>query len=237
MPRIGLRILLYHAVGTPIKDDTRRLFTISPELFEAHMMDLSENKKNEIVGLKDDFNLKQGSGIAVTFDDGYRDNLTVAAPVLAKYRIPFTVFITTSYIQSNLEPYLSKEDVRMLSEKPYVTIGSHGVSHMPLPECNDRELINELESSKHYLEDLTGKEITMIAYPHGRINKRVVDAASEAGYKIGATSCININSSTQDVRMLNRSCILSSDSLRIFRQKLHGDWDCYRWRQKFFSPT
>jgi peptidoglycan/xylan/chitin deacetylase (PgdA/CDA1 family) len=230
--RKGLRVLLYHAVGTPIKEDKRKLFTISSELFETHMMELSQYKENKIVELNDTLNMEQGSGIAITFDDGYRDNLTVATPILEKYRIPFAVFITTSYVQSHLQPYLIEEDVRMLSEKPYVSIGSHGVSHISLTQCNKRELKNELESSKHYLEDLTGKEITMISYPHGCINKRVLDAASEAGYRIGASSCFNINRLTQDKLMLCRTNILCSDTLRIFRQKIHGDWDWYKWWQQ-----
>jgi len=232
-PRKGLRILLYHAVGTPIKEDLRNLFTISPELFEAHMAELSQYKETPIIGLADTLNEKQKQGIAVTFDDGYRDNLTVAAPILERYRIPFTVFITTAYIRSNAHPYLSEVDVRALSEKRNVTIGSHCATHIPLTECDDGQLRNELESSKHYLEDLTGKEITMISYPHGCVNRRVLDAVANVGYKIGASSCFNINNPSQDSFMLCRTCILGSDSARIFRQKLHGDWDWYRWRQTF----
>lgn len=229
-PRKGLRILLYHAVGTSIKEDIRNLFSISPELFEAHMAELSQYKETSIIGLNNSINQKQRHRVAVTFDDGYRDNLTVAAPILERYQIPFTVFISTAYIRSCTHPYLSEAEVRMLSEKPNVTIGSHGVSHVPLTECSQEKLRDELESSKHYLEDLTGKEITTISYPHGRVSKRVLDAVTNAGYKIGASSIFNINDSSQDNLMLCRTCILGSDSVRIFRQKLHGDWDWCRWR-------
>jgi peptidoglycan/xylan/chitin deacetylase (PgdA/CDA1 family) len=232
-PRKGLRILLYHAVGTPIKEDTRKLFTISPGLFEAHIEELAKREVFDLTKINGFNDAQVSNHIAVTFDDGYRDNLTVAAPILEKYRIPFTVFITISYIQRHIQPYLNEAEVRMLSKKPNVTIGSHGVSHTPLTHCNDRQLRNELESSKHYLEDLTGKEITMISYPHGRVDKRVLEAASEAGYLIGASSYFNINFSAQDNLMLCRTCIFRSDSLRIFRQKLHGDWDWYRWGKLF----
>lgn len=229
--RKGLRILLYHTVGTSIKEDIRNLFSISPELFEAHMAELSQYKNTSIIGLTDTLNTKQKHGVAITFDDGYRDNLTIAAPILERYQIPFTVFISTAYIRSRTHPYLSEAEVRMLSEKPNVTIGSHGVSHAPLTECSQEKLRDELESSKHYLEDLTGKEIVSISYPHGRVNRRVLDAAANAGYKIGASSIFNINNSSQNCLMLCRTCILGSDSVRIFRQKLHGDWDWYRWQQ------
>jgi peptidoglycan/xylan/chitin deacetylase (PgdA/CDA1 family) len=33
----------------------------------------------------------------ITFDDGYKDNFTVAYPILKKYKIPFTVYVTTKF--------------------------------------------------------------------------------------------------------------------------------------------
>jgi peptidoglycan/xylan/chitin deacetylase (PgdA/CDA1 family) len=37
--------------------------------------------------------------VCITFDDGYRDNLTVAAPVLEKYRLPATLFLATGFVE------------------------------------------------------------------------------------------------------------------------------------------
>jgi len=230
-PHKGLRILLYHAIGTQTKNDHKNLFCLSSRLFEEHVAELSCRNTAVTIPLNDVIPTKQMEGVIITFDDGYKNNLSVAAPILDKYKIPFIVFATTSYIRGGASPFLNEAELRALSANPLVSIGSHGVTHLPLTECDDRELQNELESSKHYLEDLTGKEITMISYPHGCVDKRVRDAVEKAGYKIGASSYFGINNSSSDLLMLFRTCIMGCDSLRIFRQKLHGDWDWYRWRQ------
>ena len=37
--------------------------------------------------------------VCITFDDGYLDNLTIAAPILEKYKLPATLFLATGYIE------------------------------------------------------------------------------------------------------------------------------------------
>jgi peptidoglycan/xylan/chitin deacetylase (PgdA/CDA1 family) len=170
--------------------------------------------------------------IAVTFDDGYKDNLYNAAPVLLKYNIPFTVFISPALIESGSDIYLTRSEVYRLASMPQVTIGSHGMNHIPLTECDDAALKKELVSSKLYLEDLIGYEITTIAYPYGAANRKVRDAAEQAGYRSGATIRFDINNSLRDPLLLCRTEITGNDSVRVFLQKLHGTWDWYRWRRK-----
>jgi peptidoglycan/xylan/chitin deacetylase (PgdA/CDA1 family) len=48
-------------------------------------------------------NLEKGvgathGGVALTFDDGYKDNLTLALPIAEKYGVPFTIFVTTGFL-------------------------------------------------------------------------------------------------------------------------------------------
>ena len=113
---------------------------------------------------------------------------------------------------------------------PGVSIGSHGATHTPLTQLDARALENELLTSKRTLEDITGRAITSLSYPHGAVDRRVRDAAAAAGYAIGASSRFDINAAGRDPLLLCRTDIHGNDSLRVFNQKLNGDWDWYRWR-------
>lgn len=158
-PRQGLRILMYHAIGTPIDGDIRCLYNMPFDRFEKHMRCLVEQYADQLVPL--DSPVSQGDflRIALSFDDGYRDNLSVAAPLLVDLGVPFTVFICTGAVSERKAGFLGPEEVRELAGLPGARIGSHSVSHSRLTELDDRRLYEELAGSKRYLEDLLGNEV------------------------------------------------------------------------------
>jgi len=233
-PRHGLRIFIYHSVSKGVIDDPDRVFTVNPKLFAIHMKTLVEDETIELVelsqGLKaiDNNKLK----VAVTFDDGYKDALYTVTPIMEKYQIPFTVFVSTSFIQNGDVDYMTPSDLIELSRIPEVTIGSHGVTHRPLTNLDDKSLKTELILSKEYIENLIGMEVASFSYPHGAVDKRVRDAVENSGYKCGVTSYAGISNSAFDRYLISRTSIISSDSKRVFRQKCHGVWDWYRWIRK-----
>lgn len=231
-PRHGLRILLYHAVGTRLSADSYGI-SIAPERFERQMAILAASKDLTTVGISEGLKDAPSLRVAVSFDDGYRDNLSVAAPILLRYGVPFTVFVTSSFVRSRNPDYLSPEDLRELAGLPGVTVGSHGTTHRPLAECDEGALRSELHDSKRYLEDVTGKPVTTLSYPHGSVSLRVVQAAKRAGYELGACSRFDLNADEDcNPLLLCRSEIVSADSERIFRQKIRGAWDWGRWRSR-----
>jgi len=228
----GLRIFMYHAVGTNALGDTSGIFSISPALFKSHMELLSQWNKGCVVDLNRNSLKAKGYQISISFDDGYQDNLDIAAPVLSDLKLPFTVFVTSSFVREEKKGFLSPAGLRMLSSMKGVTIGAHGANHLALANCDDEKLKDELLSSKYYLEDVIGKEINTVAYPYGSANRRVRNAALAAGYQLGACSHAGINLPMRDPLLLTRTEVVSSDTLRIFKQKLCGSWDWYRWRTK-----
>lgn len=228
--RPGLRILMYHSVGGHALGDTRGIFSISQRRFRSHIHQLSNMLESRAVPLQPLNLLPQSAQVAVTFDDGYLDTLRVAAPILVECGIPFTVFVSSDFIKNRTNGFLAPEELRELAGLPGVTIGAHGKSHCPLTSCNDSALKTELSSSKYYLEDLLGCSVTAIAYPFGAANIRVRDAVRQLGYNLGVCTRFNINTPGRDPLMLCRYNIECDDTPRVLRQKLHGDWDWYRWR-------
>lgn len=97
-------ILAYHRVFTPKADP--QLLCVSPKNFEEQLQILIKYY-NPISLAELSHAIKKQSlpnkAIVITFDDGYIDNLLFAKPLLEKYKIPATIFVTTHYINKKKE--------------------------------------------------------------------------------------------------------------------------------------
>lgn len=227
-PARGLRILLYHMVGTSLDIDSYGM-NVSPPLFRQHMTWLAEYGSIALVPLEERCEAASDRPqVALTFDDGYRDALVTVAPILAGLQIPFTVFIVPAYVMSGDPAYLTTHELRELSKVPGCSIGSHGMTHRRLVELDDRTLSDELRESRTWLEETLAMRITQLSYPHGSVNQRVRDAAARAGYALGVCSQSGVNERHRDPLVLRRTEILGRDDLRVFQQKIIGGWD---WRR------
>lgn len=103
--------LLYHRVH-PVKDDIYHL-TVSPRNFEEQIRYLKNHVP--ILRFEEDWTRADGDGVVITFDDGYADNYEYALPVLEKYQVPATIFVSTGYVDGGRE-YWWDEIVRVLTE-------------------------------------------------------------------------------------------------------------------------
>ncbi len=225
----GFRVLMYHAVGSTIPEDRLGLYSLRPALFRAQIEALAAASMRLPV-MPFDVSAFAGTGAAITFDDGYHDTLSTAAPILCAAGLPFTVFVSTGYLSSGDPLYLCPADLRELATMPGVTIGSHGAQHVRLTDCDEKVLRTALSSSKTMLENILQKPVTTLSYPHGAVNNRVRDAAIAAGYNLAACSKFGPIENNCDPMRLNRIDIWSSDTVPRFLAKLSGNWDWMSWR-------
>jgi len=122
----GALILLYHRVGEPEFDP--QLLSVSRRNFDEHLQVL---RKFGAISL--DSLLASGrthrAAVAVTFDDGYADNLWNAKPLLEKYATQATVFVSAGHAVSRRPYWWDELEQLLLRPDPFpgtlsVTIGS-----------------------------------------------------------------------------------------------------------------
>lgn len=99
----GAAVLMYHGVsdGAPIPAHIN--FHVEREIFERQMRILK--RRYRVIPLRDLVAaLMRGEplekAVVLTFDDGYRNNASHAAPVLERLGLPYTVFVATSYVDT-----------------------------------------------------------------------------------------------------------------------------------------
>lgn len=138
-----------------------------------------------------------GNYATVTFDDVPESFISEAYPILQKLQIPFTLFITTSYLET--PGYIQKDELRQLSKDSLCTIGAHTMTHPMLRKISNS--YEEIVESKRKLENIIGRKIKYFAYPYGRpssVSCKVTKFAKKAGFDMAfGTVLLPINDTSK----------------------------------------
>ncbi|MES3037371.1 MAG: polysaccharide deacetylase family protein [Bdellovibrionota bacterium] len=216
------RCLMYHSLENPFYD-SGDLYSLPVDQFKQQIEWLKENGfRFRPFGSNDP--VRNATEISVTFDDGFLDNYTEAMPFLVSQGVPFTVFMISDFIGAEYKNYLNVHELREMVKNPLVTIGGHGKSHSNLLHLSHEAAVAELTESKKTLEDVLGKEVTTMSFPHGGFNEGLVEAAANLGFKKCGTSVALPNFSAGTVKV-NRQAIFFCDGSISFKQKVKGQWD------------
>lgn len=172
-------VLVYHTISAPI-EPMEADADISPERFERHLQWLS--RWRDVVPLEETLKAPTSRNlVAITFDDGYQDNLIVALPLLEKFQLPMTIFVTAGFL--GRDGYLSESELRELSQHPLVTVGAHGLWHRHFNRLNKSDARFELTESRRKLSGITGKPVDLLAWPYGECNEELERLSAECGYR------------------------------------------------------
>src|SRR5450432_1946685 len=171
-------VLVYHTISAP-PEPLPGDIDISRERFARQLQWLARWRR--VVRLDETLSGSSDRLVAITFDDGYRDNLTVALPLLEKFGLPMTLFVAAEFI--GREGYLSAEELHEIAKHPLVTIGAHGLSHRHFTRLSKDEARYELHESRRLLESMTGAAVDFMAWPYGECNAELEELSKQCGYR------------------------------------------------------
>jgi peptidoglycan/xylan/chitin deacetylase (PgdA/CDA1 family) len=152
-----------------------------------------------------------GGELAVCFDDGYRDNFELAAPVLERMGIPAAFFVVTGFVDTDQTAWWDRRlpvrpawmtwtQVRSLHSRGF-EIGSHSLTHRNLGEIDDRAAREEIEGSRQELSKRLSAEVDLFAYPYGGpadITRETREIVRAAGYRCCCSLTGGINRTGAD---------------------------------------
>jgi peptidoglycan/xylan/chitin deacetylase (PgdA/CDA1 family) len=214
----ALTIVAFHRVNDEIPEDG---VTCSAAKFEDFCRYFSARfnvitLREQIAGSR--LGQDMGGSLSITFDDGYLDNFHVAAPILQKYRLPATFFVTTAYLGTSFVApwdatlptaatrWMDWTHVRWLASRGF-EIGSHSDTHLNMGTSNSKDIRNDLLASKEKLVREVGVTAQLFAYPFGG-KKDISEVARAIVQDLGFECCASchggINSPSADPYRLNR---------------------------------
>ena len=217
----ALRVLMYHKVN----DRPDNPLTVPVGLFDEQMAVLRE-LGYQAVSLDDVLDHVAGirplppGAVLITFDDGYRDNLECAMPVLRRHGYPAVNFVPIGYLdgarplpheerlaaQGIVNRTLNWDELPEL-EAGGVRVESHGISHRPLADLDVDEAAREITLSKLRLVERLGRPVRAFAYVKGseaHYHPVHLSLLKQAGYEIAFTSVSGGNRAKMDPLRLHR---------------------------------
>ena len=188
-------IVAFHRVSDGLDNSS---INCSPRVFEAlcrffrrHFQVVSLADLIDRIRRNDDI-----SGLLViTFDDGYKDNYSVAAPILERWGLPATIFIATEFIGSRTQAFWDRNDgvpsewmnwdeVVSLKDRGF-DIGGHSMNHVDLAAADATSATREIAGCRQKLTEKLGVSVSHFAYPFGgrnHVSPAVIEMVTSAGF-------------------------------------------------------
>jgi peptidoglycan/xylan/chitin deacetylase (PgdA/CDA1 family) len=180
-------ILAYHSIA-----EIRSPLCVSPQLFAVQMEWLKGNARVVPLGEVAESVVARRPlpprTVVLTFDDGFADFTSAAAPVLLRLGLPATVFLPTAFCGGRNDwrgqpawvapqPLLAWSDVQLLAAQGFA-FGAHSRTHPDLTRIPPEIAEAEIVGSRREIEEHTGKAAEFFCYPYGAWNSSVREMVS-----------------------------------------------------------
>lgn len=188
----GIPVLLYHGIAGPGTESIptgERKFWITDAQFTDQLRRIQSGGYR--AGSVRDFWQLRGPAaqalplVAMTFDDGHSTDYTVAFPLLCEFGIHADFFINTATVGS--QGFLTWGQIAEM-HRAGMSFQSHSHNHVDLSLLPADRLQEQLAHSKSVIEERLGTSVEFLSVPYGLVNKRVISAAHEQGYRSVCTS-------------------------------------------------
>lgn len=239
-------VLMYHRVITSEEEKGVYDTYVTKENFEKQMKYIKENGY-ETINFYDiengefkrrfDENKKY---VIITFDDGYKDNLINALPILKKFSLKAVLFFITDISYNKWDTdvenrpkekdfkLMNLEEIKEFYASGLIEIGGHTTSHLDMPTIDDYILKKDLEISKKKIEKITGKKAISFAYPWGRNNEKSRKVVKDIGYQFAVSTESGSPCFSDNLFEIQRVGIYSKDDMEKFKKKLSGNYPFMR---------
>ncbi|MFQ5705929.1 MAG: polysaccharide deacetylase family protein [bacterium] len=227
-------ILAYHMVQ-PNMD--LGITNITPHRFEKQIRYLHQNgyrtvSLTDLVSDTGNDDLRGNKLVAITFDDAYQSVFEFAFPILKKFNFTATIFVISDYVgkcngwdYSFLRPgvlHCDWDELKMLSLSGW-EIGSHTANHKSLSSLPNNHVWDELTRSKETIENEMQVPVTVLSYPFGAFDGRVIHLAYKAGYTCACTLGNPLAERRFSPFALSRRGVYSIDPFFLFKVKLQNN--------------
>ena len=220
-------VLAYHANGDCGRAEDKHNLFVSENAFREQMAFLA--RKRRVVSLDRAVAADVDPGppaVAITFDDGYRNVLRKAAPLLQRYGFEATVFVPTAFIggrntwidETRCDVDIMNEDELREGEERGLRMESHGHDHIDYGAASKEDATADLKRSLDVLERVVGRRPKHFAYPFGAHSDRAHAAVRESGIKVAYT----IDETRGGDLAYERVQVTPLDGMRLFALKTSG---------------
>lgn len=231
----GTTILMYHAIGVDGEAPSR--FVLLPRSFARQMRWLARRRTllrlDDLVAHRREDRLPPPGAVVITFDDGYLDNATAAAPLLTALGVPATFFLVSGAMGGKCSwdtppeladrPVMSWDDAAKLRDAGF-EIGAHTRTHPDVTGLEVSDMDVELSGSRTDLQAALNVPVESFAYPYGAWNASTVEAARRAGYASACTVRAGRSGPATPLYELRRTEVSGTDSfLRFILAITFGD--------------